>query len=213
MRTNVWAQGKQTWAEAKAARLAEEYSTAIELYTKTIKLIPKEPDPYVFRAICASRLGGDPVKLEEKMKTAFKEIERYRGKSIVRESHLDFLQSHLEAEYAEVALRLGNYKDFDSLARWAVNTSRRYSIEPEILAQVAWLRATCWDNNYRDAGEAHRLAKEACEKTTFHDATCLNALGCSPGEHGRLQISGDHAGKGHRIDPRIRCEGGHDQTP
>jgi tetratricopeptide (TPR) repeat protein len=51
---------------------------------------------------------------------------------------------------------------------------------------LAWILATTPQAEYRDAAQAEFLAKRACERTSFHDPTCLSTLGAAYAEAGRF---------------------------
>ena len=57
---------------------------------------------------------------------------------------------------------------------------------PVPLNKMAWILATCWDPNIRDANEAIRLAERAAELTKHQNAMILNTLAAAYASAGRL---------------------------
>jgi tetratricopeptide (TPR) repeat protein len=67
--------------------------------------------------------------------------------------------------------------------------------QPDWLADLAWLLATQEAPRFRDPAEALRLAKEACERTSYQKAVPLQALAAALAACGRFGDARDMAGR------------------
>src|SRR5262249_51627501 len=102
------------------------------------------------------------------------------------------------ADYTEV-LRLHPNHVPTLLARTAVSAQQRayldawgdlekaLALEPEnpvVCNNLAWLLATCPEDNYRDGKRAVELARKACELTAWEMPHCLDTLAAACAETG-----------------------------
>jgi cytochrome c-type biogenesis protein CcmH/NrfG len=60
---------------------------------------------------------------------------------------------------------------------------------PLILMNFAWLRATCAEAAFRNAGEAVRLAETACRETGPQDIRALDVLAAAQAEAGNFKAA------------------------
>ncbi|MCE5267190.1 MAG: tetratricopeptide repeat protein [Planctomycetaceae bacterium] len=66
---------------------------------------------------------------------------------------------------------------------------------------LAWLLATCPDDNIRDGKKAIELATKSCELTNWDDPICLDTLAAACAESGDFKKAVECAEKGHRLFP------------
>lgn len=88
---------------------------------------------------------------------------------------------------AGLTLRAGVHMkkgDWANARRDALEAVRRGPDQPQALNVLAWIRATCPDEAFRNGPQAVELALRACEQTEFRDAGCLDSLAAAHAEAG-----------------------------
>lgn len=91
-----------------------------------------------------------------------------------------------EQPYEMASRPLLDAKRFDEAATFLQRGLERIPDSPSLANSLAWLRATCPDARHRDAEEAVRLAKLACEETFHRVASYVDTLAAAHAEAGRF---------------------------
>ena len=81
------------------------------------------------------------------------------------------------------------------------------------LNNLAWVLATCPDDQLRNGAEAVRLAERACELTHYREPLFIGTLAAAYAEAGRFSGSGDHGRKGGTTCNECRVDGRGGEKP
>lgn len=148
-----------------ARRLIKEYDPAIQDFSATIRLEPRYAAAFCERGICyvlkkeydqALEDYDASIRLDPRYAPAYRE----RG-----------LVWRYKKDYAKALA------DYDQ----AVKVAPKYSA---VMADQAWLLATCADATYRDGNRALALAKQACALSNYKVPSQLSALAAAHAETG-----------------------------
>jgi tetratricopeptide (TPR) repeat protein len=145
--------------QGKLAEAEAHFSTAL-------KIKPNDPDTHAKMANVLGAQGRNHEALLHLQHAA-------RFKPSV-ETHL---------ELATLYYRTGNYRN--AAAQYRKILERTPDLL-EALNNLAWLLATCADDQVRDGAEAVRCAERACRLTQFHQPRSLSTLAAAYAEAGRF---------------------------
>ncbi len=76
--------------------------------------------------------------------------------------------------------------DYGKAVADLTEAQRLVPIDAHSLDALAWLRAWCVDERYRDGKQAVELATRACELTNWKNSSCLNTLAAAYAESGNF---------------------------
>jgi tetratricopeptide (TPR) repeat protein len=145
-----------------------EYEKAVADFNETIRLNPKSVAAYNNRGNAWSDMGeydkaivdfNEVLRLDQKFTAA------YNNRGIAWEK---------KQEYDKAIA------DYNELLRLDPKHFAAYT-------NIAWLRATCPNETYRDGKEAVEFATKACELTQFEDANNLGTLAAAYAEAGDFE--------------------------
>ncbi len=142
-----------------------EYERAIQDFTEAIRLDPRYATPYRNRS------------------RALREIGEY-DRAIQDCTEAIRLNPEYASAYnsrANVFFKVGKYD------KAVADNTEALRIDPKLPwahADLAWIKATCPDERFRDGSLAVKEATEACESTDWTDCACLGALAAAYAEAG-----------------------------
>lgn len=182
-----------------AWRLKRDYDNAIKDYDETIRIDPRYTLAWYHRGIAwelkkeydkAIPDYDEAIRLDPRYAPAF--FERgmaWRNKKGYDEAIKNYDEAiRLNPKYVfafrERGLTHGNLKEYaKALADYeaALRLNPKYAV---VLADQAWLLATCPDDQYRDGTKAVAAAKKACELTNWKAPAHLSTLAAALAEAG-----------------------------
>ncbi|MGH7937293.1 MAG: tetratricopeptide repeat protein, partial [Bryobacteraceae bacterium] len=143
---------------------------ALADYHSAILLAPGEPDTYYDR--------GGLYKREGKFDEAIADLDEY-----LRRKPAD---SSAYVARAEAFLAKAEYQKADLDIRKAEECGAQDST---FLNAIAWIRATCPGDAFRDGAEAVEKARRACEITRWKEPNCLDTLAAAYAEVGKFHAA------------------------
>jgi tetratricopeptide (TPR) repeat protein len=200
-----------------AWQLKKEYEKAIKDYEEAIRLDPKDAHPYFYRGhVWLARKEYDKaikdydeaIRLNPRFVKAF----NYRGKAWQATKEFDkAIKDYNEAirldpqdpvAYNSRGTAMNALKEYDKAIndyeeaiRLDQNNTSLDDFDPNsgsYLSDLAWLRSTCPNNEYRDGKQAVRLAEMACKLTGWKNPSYLNTLAASYAAAGDFQQAIKH---------------------
>lgn len=177
------------------------YSQAIKYYTTTLQLDPNRADAHIGLAFVYLAQGKadqaithctEALQLNPREAKAYYNLGRafYRqnklDKAIEHYNHALRLNPRLFQIYNDLATAFYRQGKIDkAIAYW--NKAMRLRPDwSEALNNLAWTLATHQDQQYRNAAEAVRLAKKACELTEYKQPDLLDTLAAAYAAAGKF---------------------------
>jgi tetratricopeptide (TPR) repeat protein len=148
-----------------AWRDMKEYDKAIADYAEAIRVDPS----YVAAYVCRGNVLDDM---------------RQRGKAIADYSEAIRIDPEYAYAYYNRGIALDDNQEYDKAI---ADYSEAIRIDPKFALSyigLAWLRATCPDQKFRDGQRAVELATKACELTEWKDANPVFTLAAAHAEAG-----------------------------
>jgi Flp pilus assembly protein TadD len=175
---------------------------AIELVRRAIKLAPGYSPAYQqLAALCllqadfvaAERAAREALALEPSNAALYQVL----GEALVRQGQIAEgvrllkLACQFRPDDIRVHIVLADayglqHRTADAIAEYK-EALRLQPDVPIVLNNLAWLRATNPDEQFRDATEAMRLAERACELTQYKEPLFIGTLGAAYAEAGRFE--------------------------
>src|SRR4030095_9843551 len=90
----------------------------------------------------------------------------------------------IHAHFAAALAQLGRYSEAVSHYREAIRLNPDFA---ELYNNLAWILATCRDNQVRDGKEAVRLARRACELAGENEPVVYGTLAAALAEAGEFE--------------------------
>jgi tetratricopeptide (TPR) repeat protein len=145
--------------------------SAIQNLDEAIRRNPKDASAYANRGVCFDLLGD--------VDHAFADY---------NEAIRLHFEGHAYVNRAQLYLQKHNYQsalgDLESGAKLARNDNeKRYG---QVLATIAWVRATCPDPAFRNGKKAVELSTKACELTQWKSARAIEAFAAAYAECGHF---------------------------
>ncbi len=178
---------------------ARQYAKAIQDFTRAIELDPQQPTYYGNRGVAYDAQGEYARAIDDfsrllQLDPADGRAAGYRaGARYSLKDYAGAIRDYTEAVrlgdrsvdvYSNRGAAhgaLGQYDeaiaDFDA----AIQVEPK---DPDPRRELAWLRATCVKDQYRDAAAAVRIATTACQLSDWKDALCVNVLAAAYAESG-----------------------------
>lgn len=184
--------------------LKKDYDTAIRDYDDAIRLDPKYAPAFLERGLTwrmknnydkAITNYDEAIRLEPKMAPAYyhrgisKLLKKEYGASIKDYNEAIRLNPKYAFAYRERGIAHKYLKDYDKALADYETASR---IDPKysgVLADHAWLLATCPEAKFRDGQKAVTLGKKACELTNYKIASQVSALAAAHAEAGDFKAA------------------------
>jgi len=185
-----------------AYQAQKDYDRAIQDFTEVLRIEPKDPIAYVNRGVAhVARKDYDraiqdftaSIRLDPKYAQAYynrgtvHKLQQNYDEAIEDLSKVIRLDpNHLSAllNRGWVCSQVKEYhrviEDYTEVITLAPQDARGYNA-------LAWFRATCPEQRFRDGAKAVELAKKACELTDWKKAEYLDTLAAAYAEQGEFQ--------------------------
>lgn len=159
-----------------------EYERAIEDLTESIRLDPGRPDAWNFRAGCYNRLGQYDKAIEDcsqAIRLAPRWVGPYTSRGVVWQN---------KREYGKAIA------DYQKVIELDPDSVRGHN-------NLAWIRATCPDETYRDGEQAVESGIKACELSNWKAHYALNTLGAAYAETGDFEKAIEYEQRARELYP------------
>ena len=179
-----------------------DYELAIRIFTKAIRVDPDDPAAYFYRGLSfreqkkydqAIRDFTQAIRLDSRQPASFYNRALVYGMIGDFESALQDYEDCVRLSPENplcYAWRAAAYEALNEFEKAEADLETTIRLQPELpfgYNNLAWMRATCPESDFREGESAVKLATKACELSRWESRFALSTLAAAYAESGKFQ--------------------------